>query len=345
MFSAATFVSLALAAAPVFADLGKDTLFPDGLHDPLIKFDTIGTSAIRETRGSSVPQVCKDYGSGKAWGMDGDIQCDVANMEAREVFYEDCEQSWTLCRCPDANMSLDQMQERFGQVPVGIRSYVGAALATKADGCNAVCFNGNFIRFHGDCPMTVFLHEAGHAFDQGFSGSDTFKNAIAADSCVPDGYANSNEAEDWTQVNVLLTYTKQFEPLPKDPGCLQNQFNALANDDRIKQGQETKQCLPDKRPFLTPNENTPPAEPETPPAEPETPTAEPEAPPAETTTPAEPPVISPPGPVDPVPEEPPKGCKSAKFRFRNKAKRAFRVVRRYVANKLAGTVTIPYGTN
>jgi len=39
-------------------------------------------------------------------------------------------------------MSLDQMQERFGQVPVGIRSYVGAALATSAGGCSAVCFEG-----------------------------------------------------------------------------------------------------------------------------------------------------------------------------------------------------------
>ena len=77
--------------------------------------------------------------------MAGDVECDVANIQAREVFYEgpspvavmmlvsglharstladrrpaDCGQSWTLCRCPDANMSLDQMQERFGQVPVG----------------------------------------------------------------------------------------------------------------------------------------------------------------------------------------------------------------------------------
>ncbi|KAH7105496.1 hypothetical protein BKA62DRAFT_766859 [Auriculariales sp. MPI-PUGE-AT-0066] len=357
MFSVSRFVAAALLAAPalVSADLGKGTAFPDGLHDPLVAFDTIKSTG-RTNRASSVPQICKDYAAGEIFGQEGNIACDVGNIEAREVFYDDCEQSWTLCRCPDANLSLDQMEERFGQVPVGIRSYVGAVLATNAGGCSAVCFNGNFIRFHGDCPMTVFLHESGHALDQGMSGSDGFKGAISQDTCVPDGYANSNEAEDFTQVNVLYTYTKQFGPIPGDISCMQNQFNALANDERINQAQDTKTCLADKRPFTTPNENAPPADPSTDPAPADPAPADPAPadPAPQDPAPADPPVSAP-GPVSPQPEDPttppvdptpPKNCNSAKFRFRNKVKRAaknaYRVATKFVKGKMQGTVTVPY---
>lgn len=109
-------------------------------------------------------------------------------------------------------MNMDQLEERFGQVPPGIRSYVGAILATSAGGCSAVTLDGTFVRYHGDCQMTcvsprthagpgligtcsVFLHESGHAFDSGFSGTQGWNDAIAASSCVPDGYANSNPVE------------------------------------------------------------------------------------------------------------------------------------------------------
>jgi hypothetical protein len=317
-------LAAALAAAPalVRAELGKMTASSDGLHDPLIAFDTIKSSAVINQRPSSVPDVCKQYGVGKAYGMEGDIACDVANMEAREVFYEDCSQSWTICRCPDANMDLDTLQNRFGQVPVGIRSYTGAILATQAGGCSAVTFDGNFIRFHGDCGMTVFLHEAGHALDDGASGSNEFKGAIAADGCVPDGYANSNEVEDWTQVDVIYTYTKQFGPSPIDTSCMQNQLNWFSNDQRINEAQDAKTCLADKRPFNTTNTQAPPPEPAPEP---------------------EPPVEAPP----PV-QTGGSNCKrkrsnSAKFAaLKRTANSALKVVTAYVQGKKKGTVTLPY---
>lgn len=43
MLSSVGLLVAALSAAPAFADLGKSTLFPQGLHDPLIAFDTINT--------------------------------------------------------------------------------------------------------------------------------------------------------------------------------------------------------------------------------------------------------------------------------------------------------------
>lgn len=54
---------------------------------------------------------------------------------------------------------------------------------------------------------SVFLHESGHSVDKGMSNSAAFKNAVAADTCVPDDYSNASYAEDWTQNNVCLTYT------------------------------------------------------------------------------------------------------------------------------------------
>lgn len=319
------------AVAPALADLGKPSLFEQGLHDPLIAFDTIAEPSATN-RESSVPDICKKYASGAGYGFDGDVQCDVNSIEAREVFYEDCDQSWTLCRCPDANMDMDAIQHRFGQVPVGIRSYVGAVLATKADGCSAVTFDGSFVRIHGDCGMTVYLHEAGHAFDQGFSGSQGFNDAISASSCVPDGYANTNSVEDWTQVNVLYTYTKQFGPLPADPSCLQPQLDQLANDARVNEGQDAKKCLADKRPFTTENTMAPPEPASTNAPAPEPTSTEAPAPPS-TEAPA------PPTTTDP-PAKPTKSCNSAKFRFRNRVKRAAISI----AHKFIGknTVTVAY---
>ncbi|EJD39252.1 hypothetical protein AURDEDRAFT_146643 [Auricularia subglabra TFB-10046 SS5] len=304
-----TFAVLTAVATVALADnLGKDSLFTEGLHDPLIKFEDISRPKSTGIP-SSVPSQCKKYAKD---------HCDPEKLEARQVWYEDCDESWTLCRCPDANMSLDEMQDRFATVPVGIRSYVGAALATHADGCSAVCYNGEFVRFHGDCGVTVFLHESGHALDKGMSGSDEWHKAVADSTCVPDGYANVAYPEDWTQANVLYTYTKHFGDLPKDPKCMQPQMDLLKNSDRINEAQDAKKCL-DKRPFkVEDNELAPKPEPEPEPApEPEPVTEEPK----------------------PEPTKP--ACKSAKFahlaRLRRAAKRAAEAAR-----AAAEWVSIPY---
>lgn len=145
MLSRIALVALSTITFVLADDLGKGPLFSEGLHDPLIAFEDIHRP---QSNGipSSIPSKCLEHAQ--------DQGCDVNALEAREVTYDDCGQTWTLCRCGDANMSLDQMQDRFGTIPVGIRSYVGAALATQADGCSAANYNGEFIRFHGDCGVT-----------------------------------------------------------------------------------------------------------------------------------------------------------------------------------------------
>lgn len=309
--------ALALVAAPalVVADMGRPVLFSNGLHDPLVAFDTIKSSGVSSTRDSSVPQQCKDFGQ-----YDGST-CDINNFETREVFYEDCDQSWILCRCPDAQMSMDQLQERLGQVPVGIRSYVGVAIATAQDSCSAVTINGQWIRFQGDCPVSVFLHESGHAIDDNFSAGQPWVDAINNDTCVPDGYANTNPVEDFAQVMVMYTYEKQFGPVPGDRSCLQHQWDLIVPDTRINEAQETKTCVKDKRDTLTNDKYPTPAE---------TTVAPPPPPPSTSTS-------SDPAPT-PDPSQMPPTCKSAKFRF---ARRAMNVARA-AANKIK-SITVPFG--
>lgn len=55
--------------------------------------------------------------------------------------------------------STDDIVYRFGQISVGLRSYVGSILATNAGSCSAGS-GGDFIVFKGDCAESVFVHEA-----------------------------------------------------------------------------------------------------------------------------------------------------------------------------------------
>ncbi|KZV87221.1 hypothetical protein EXIGLDRAFT_773877 [Exidia glandulosa HHB12029] len=240
---------LALAALEVSAGLGKPTLFKNGLHDPLKKIDTLHRAkTVSRSNKVAVPQMCKDWAK--------DAKCVMDKLEARRVKYDDCDEPWTICRCGYATMSMDTLEARWARVPPGIRSYTGTILATGAKGCSAVNINGQFIRFHGDCSESVFIHEAGHSLDKGMSGSDAFHKAVANSQCVPDDYSNAAYAEDWTQNNVVLTYIKHFggtvTGLAKhDAKCLAPQFNLIKGDKRIQEAQNAKKCIASKRPFHT----------------------------------------------------------------------------------------------
>lgn len=56
-------------------------------------------------------------------------------------------------------MNIYDIVYRFGQIPVGVRSYVGGMIAIQADGASAGTAAG-FVAFAGDCKESVWLHEA-----------------------------------------------------------------------------------------------------------------------------------------------------------------------------------------
>lgn len=93
--------------------------------------------------------------------------------------------------------SATSMIDLFGRLPVHERQWVKNVIAVPGGG-SAYMSNG-IVVFQGPVGTpSVFQHETGHAVD--FYARDTqssatteWTNAEAADSCVPDGYANSSK--------------------------------------------------------------------------------------------------------------------------------------------------------
>ncbi|KAH7105314.1 hypothetical protein BKA62DRAFT_689303 [Auriculariales sp. MPI-PUGE-AT-0066] len=296
-----SYISLAVllaAVSPSLAGLDKDTLFKNGLSDPLADFYSSIPKPPSSVQDMPPPQICIDRA--------GD-HCSADKIQAVSVKYNDCDVPWTLCRCDDANMSMDTMVDRFGSLPPGVRSYVGAALAVQADNPSAGS-SGDFITFNGECGVSVFLHEAGHSLDQGTSPSQEWTDALGQSSCVPDDYANSSPAEDFAQVEVVYYYQLKKGSLPADPGCLQPQLNYMNATERVRDANMRDSCSPEKRPFTF-----------DPPAAPQDPTTSDPVPvPTETPTTPEDPS---PAPEDPVPTPTPSSCPAGKVRRSEKLRR------------------------
>ena len=173
MLNTLTVVSALVSVASVAADLGKRSLFPQGLHDPLSAMDN-SYNPPHSFFYVTPPQLCLQHAS--------DAGCDTSKVQAIEITYGDCSTPWTICRCQfcpacyvvaefwshffcyliaggNANMNIYDVLYRFGQIPVGVRSYVGSMLAAPASSCSAGS-GGDFIVFHGDCAESVYNHEA-----------------------------------------------------------------------------------------------------------------------------------------------------------------------------------------
>ncbi|KZV60180.1 hypothetical protein PENSPDRAFT_718672 [Peniophora sp. CONT] len=236
MISASSVIFALAAISPALADLGKDTLFSNGL--PLNALDNLPFKTFTYSQ-VDVPDICTSHAN--------DAECDT-NVEAYQVNYGDCSEPWTLCRCSDAQMDITTLAKRFAQVPPGVRSYVGSALAVAADSCSAGS-SGDFIVFNGDCVQAVFDHESGHSLDQSTSPSSEWSAALNDSSCVPDDYANTSPAEDFAQVNVCYIYQTHVGGLPADPSCMQPQLDVFKNDARIHGAITATECNADVRPF------------------------------------------------------------------------------------------------
>lgn len=122
------------------------------------------------------------------------------------------------------------------QVPLFLRQWVTAVGAVPATSRSAYTYNG-YITFFTDTTSQwgdVMIHESAHAQDQGYSGSDTFLNAIGSDTCIPDNYAHTNNVECYAQDMVVFLYTlwRPYAPPPSPgTGCMFNQLAALHNSD------------------------------------------------------------------------------------------------------------------
>ncbi|KAF7335404.1 hypothetical protein MVEN_02193100 [Mycena venus] len=178
-----------------------------------------------------VPPNCAQYVGGN------DSEC-PSSMSATAVTYEDCGDAFTVCRCDNANMTLDTAVDRLGRVPVGLRRFVGT-IFILSDATRAYTnLSTGDIHLFGDCAMDVWIHEASHAFDFAspsslHSNSTDWQLAIANDSCVPDPYSLTNRVEDFAQMSVMKIY-KLLHDGHLPPGFEENcMFNQLAFMDTL----------------------------------------------------------------------------------------------------------------
>ncbi|KAJ7107049.1 hypothetical protein C8R44DRAFT_805162 [Mycena epipterygia] len=156
---------------------------------------------------STLPGDCTPYvGPGQ--------EC-TTNMTATNVYFEDCGDPFTVCRCADATMSMGTVVDRLGRVPVGLRRYVGVVVVLEDTEPHAYTLTNGDIHFFGDCAMDTWVHEATHSFDfatpSPHSGVPGWAEAIANDSCVPDNYSLTNRVEDFAQMSVIKTYTLLYD--------------------------------------------------------------------------------------------------------------------------------------
>lgn len=81
---------------------------------------------------------------------------------ASNVTYNDCGDSWTICRCSTANMTMDTVVDRLGRVPVGLRRYIATVLVVPDVTTHAYTLTSGDIHLFGDAAMDTWLHEVSH---------------------------------------------------------------------------------------------------------------------------------------------------------------------------------------
>ncbi|KAK0199405.1 hypothetical protein DFS33DRAFT_1368039 [Desarmillaria ectypa] len=138
-------------------------------------------------------------------------------MTATNVTFDDCGDPWTVCRCSNANMTMDTVVDQLGRVPVGLRRYVATVVVLGDTSTHAYTLTNGDIHLFGDSAIETGLHEVRtrvssfcygiteyveqsmHSFDfasgTSVSSSSKWLDAIGNDSCAPDGYSLTNAVE------------------------------------------------------------------------------------------------------------------------------------------------------
>ncbi|RDW72674.1 uncharacterized protein DSM5745_07846 [Aspergillus mulundensis] len=194
------------------------------IMSPAVPFDQMDTNLYDNLKSTPASYSAWDYGYLPA-------RChDVAeswenlspyDMEVYNVTYEDCDRPWVMCRHKEADLSLDQMIDNFGRLPVRMRNLVRTQLAFPGRG------NGTLLAYTftdlGDIVYTgdlypyirFWIHEVGHIRDAqvnasagDYSSSTAWLNEYNKDAYICDAYAQTNHAENFAQEVVVAAYDK-----------------------------------------------------------------------------------------------------------------------------------------
>ncbi|EWC47391.1 hypothetical protein DRE_00359 [Drechslerella stenobrocha 248] len=249
-------VAIGFLAAGSLAQLKDRINYPSGLgpsFDPGLNERTEDHIAELDPWGRGwIPQGCKDRFISKGY--------QASDAEVFNVKYDDCDRAWTFCRHKDSQLSIGQMVNKFGRLPIHMRSLVRHPIALPQADCSAEAYTGlGDIVMYGPCTaLTVWIHEVGHQLDSRlnpvnrFSASNDWLQALAADSCVPDSYANFNAIEDFAQVAVVSQFNTilGYKPDGQFPGCFDHQHGLLEHNFRANYLEKGGSC--DNRPADSP---------------------------------------------------------------------------------------------
>ncbi|KAK4230727.1 hypothetical protein QBC38DRAFT_468667 [Podospora fimiseda] len=158
----------------------------------------------------TVPSICFD--------MAADRQCDPHDLEVFDVNFDDCPgYSNVICRCKDSPMSVQDIANDLGRIPVKARQWINHIGTFSAPECSAYS-GGNHVVVLGDCldRASVTIHEVAHSLDgwalysaqngQQYSSTTEWHDIISNDMYVADNYAKARWSESWAQVAVMAAY-------------------------------------------------------------------------------------------------------------------------------------------
>ncbi|KAH9904401.1 hypothetical protein F4778DRAFT_61449 [Xylariomycetidae sp. FL2044] len=121
----------------------------------------------------------------------------AGTVEAFEVTYEDCSQSWLMCRAKDSTITKDDMAKTFGRMTLGMREDAIMYTVWKdvGEGSEAVT-SGDVVAFNEDNvhKIKTLQHELGHCKDQGKHATADWQNAYNQDA------ATVSENSQWSEL-------------------------------------------------------------------------------------------------------------------------------------------------
>ncbi|KAH8680729.1 hypothetical protein BX600DRAFT_504484 [Xylariales sp. PMI_506] len=148
------------------------------------------------------------------------------NVEAKDVYFDDCEEPWAICRYSNATESWDTIQTRFGRVPVGMRQFLANVLILPEGLAKTVSAYTNSQKLSqtygaGYFKTGVMLHEFSHILDlialqaplgipagTPYSSTKYFLDAFNNDSAVPTDYSRTTLQELFADTGRWGTFGK-----------------------------------------------------------------------------------------------------------------------------------------
>ncbi|KAF3941577.1 hypothetical protein ABW19_dt0206669 [Dactylella cylindrospora] len=170
--------------------------------------------------------------------------CAANHIFVYNVTYTDCPRPWVFCRCDNAPVHIGRTADIFGRLPVKLRSRIRhPQIVPHTDGsCGGGAPDDGDLLIAGDCPLEVFIHEAGHlvdnrgdVFGEDYSSKPDFINAMNSDTCSVSYYARENgRHEVFAEISVVTLYYLRTGTLPAvvppaTTGCYNNQLQTIVN--------------------------------------------------------------------------------------------------------------------